>query len=203
MTRRSILLLLLVSTSTLSFSQKLGDYYVSIPSESTLNWRLMFLSDSTVELSNVPRHMGGRFTMTFRYITTDTTIEVLSGLLTKQDSLSLNAFGLDYFIKPFIKMTKIDDGFIDYSKALIYIREKYFVNNPGVAFIIDGKTFIQAVAVADGYGGVEKSPKTSKTLQKKLKGINKDNCTIEIVTGLEAYKRYGIKRGAVVITTKQ
>jgi hypothetical protein len=149
--------------------------------------------------------MGGRLTMTFKYTKTDTTIEILPGLLTKQDSLSLNAFELNYFIKPLIRLTKIDGGFIDYSKSLIYVRQKDFGDNPDSAYIIDGKTFIQDVGVTDGYGLIKKSPKTNKALQKKLKGVTKDNCTIEIVRGLEAYKRYGIKRvyGAVVITTKQ
>lgn len=205
MTRRSILLLLSIFISTLSLGQKLGDYYVSIPSDSTLNCRLRFLSDSTVELSNVPRHMGGRLTMAFKYTKTETTIEILPGLLTKQDSLSLNAFGLNYFIKPVIRLTKIDGGFIDYSKSLIYVRQKDFGDNPDVAYIVDRKIFIQDVGVTDGYGLIKKNPRTNKALQKKLKGVNKDNCTIEIVRGLEAYKRYGIKRvyGVVVITTKQ
>jgi hypothetical protein len=143
--------------------------------------------------------------MVFKYTTTDTTIEVLPGPLTKQDSLFLNAFGLNYFIKPFIRLTKIDRGFIDYSKLLIYVRQKDFGDNPSVTYIIDGKPFIQDVGVTNGYGLVKKSPKTNKALQKKLKGVNKDNCTIEIVRGLEAYKRYGIQSvyGAIVITTKQ
>jgi hypothetical protein len=205
MTRRSILFLLSIFISTFSFGQKLGDYYVSISGDSTLDCRLKFLSDTTVELSNVPRHMGGRLNIVFKYSKTDTTIELLPGLLTKQDSLSLNTFGLNYFIKPFIRLTKIDGGFIDYSKSLIYVRQKDFGNNPDIAYIIDGKTFIQDIGVTDYLGIVKKRPKTNKALQKKMKGVNKDNCNIEVVTGLEAYKRYGIKRvyGAVVITTKK
>jgi hypothetical protein len=149
--------------------------------------------------------MGGRLTMAFKYTKTDTTIDVFPNTLTKQDSLSLNAFGLTYFIKPIIRLIKIEGGFIDYSKSLIYVRQKDFGYNPDLAYIIDGKTFIQDVGVTDGYGLIKKRPKTNKALQKKLKGVNKDNCTIEIVRGLEAYKRYGIKRvyGAVIIITKQ
>lgn len=122
-----------------------------------------------------------------------------------QDSLSLNAFGLNYFTEPHIRLTKIDGGLIDYSKSLIYVRQKDFGDNPDVAYIIDGKTFIQDAGVTDGYGLIKKRPKKNKVLYKKLKDVNKDNCTIEIVRGLEAYKRYGIKRvyGAVVITTKR
>jgi hypothetical protein len=59
--------------------------------------------------------------------------------------------------------------------------------------------------VTDDLGIVKKSPKTNKALQKRVEDFNKDNCTIEIVRGLNAYKRFGIKRvyGAVVITTRQ
>ena len=74
-----------------------------------------------------------------------------------------------------------------------------------MAYIIDGKTFIQKMGVTDGYGVVKKNPKTNKALQKKLKDVDKDNCTLEIVRGLNAYKRFGIKRvyGVVFITSKQ
>ena len=102
-------------------------------------------------------------------------------------------------------MTKIDGGFIDYDKSLIYVRQKDFGDNPDMAYIIDGKTFIQDMGVTDGYGLIRKSPKTNKALQKKLKGIDKDNCTHEIVRGLNAYKRFGIKKvyGVIVITSRQ
>ena len=93
--------------------------------------------------------MSGRLVIVFKYITPDTTIEVLPGLPTKPDSLSLNAFGLNYFIKPFVSLTKIDGGFIDNSKSLIYVRQKDFGDNPDVAYIIDGKTFIQNIGVTD------------------------------------------------------
>ena len=203
MPKLTISILLSILVTTVSFGQRIGDYYVSIPSDNMLNCRLKFLNDTTVELSNVPRHMGGRLIKFFKYKATGETIEVLPGLLTDKDSLTLNAFGLNYFLKPTIKLTKIDGGFIDYEKSLIYVRQKDFGDNPDIAYIIDDKTFIQDIGVTDGYGIIRKDPKTNKALQKRLKGINKDNCNIEIVKGLEAYKRFGIKRvyGAVVITT--
>jgi hypothetical protein len=204
MAKYFILSLLLVIVSTLSIGQKIGDYYIGIPSDSTLDCRLRFLSDSTVELSNVPRHMSGRLAIIFKYITTDTTIEILPGLVAKEDSLSLSAFGLN-FSSPIIKLTKIKRGFIDYNRSLIYVRQKDFGNNPDIAYIINGKTFMQDAEVSDYLGIVKKRPKTNKALQKKLKSLNKDNCTIEIVKGLDAYKRFGIKTvyGAIVINTKQ
>ena len=205
MIRQFILFLLINIISTLSFGQKIGNYYVSISSDSTANCRLMFLNDSIVELSNIPRHMGRHLTMIFHYISDDTIINILPRLMTKEDSLSLNKFGFSYFIKQPIRLSKIKGGFIDRAKSLIYVKQKDFGDNPDIAYIIDGKTFIQDVGVTDGYGLIKKNPKTNKALQKKFKIFNKENCTIESLKGLEAYKRYGIKRvyGVVVITTRQ
>lgn len=85
------------------------------------------------------------------------------------------------------------------------MREKDFGKNPDIAYIIDGETYIQDAGVTDGYGLVKKMPKVNKALQNKLNSINKDKCTIEVVRGLNAYSRFGIKRvyGAIVITTKK
>jgi len=205
MLKLTILFLLSILVSTVSLGQKIGDYYVSIPSDSMENCRLKFLNDTIVELSNVPRHMGmgGRLSNFFKYKATDTTIEILPRLLTDKDSSTLNVFGLNYFLKPTIKLTKISGGFIDYEKSLIYLRQKDFEDNHYIAYIIDGKTFIQDVGSTDGYGIVRKKPKTNKALQKRLKAIKKVNWNIEIVKGLEVYKRFGIKSvyGAFVITT--
>ena len=205
MTRHSILFHLSIFISLLSFGQKLGDYYVSIPSDSTVNCRLRFLSDSKVEVSSVPRHMSRQLAIVFNYKSNDTIICVLPGLISKQDSLSLYTSGLNYFIKPSIKLTKIDGGFIDYNKSIIYVKQKEFGENPDVAYIIDGKTYIQDIGVTDNLGVVKKRPKTSKKLHTKLREIDKDNYTIEIVRGLAAYKRFGIKRvyGVIIFTTKK
>lgn len=205
MTRPCTILLLFILISTHSFGQKLGDYYVSISIDSTQGGRLQFLSDTTVELSNVPRHMSPSLKTVYKYTTTDTTIQIFPEPVISQDSPKQGLFVQPVALKTKIILTKIDGGFIDYSKSLIYVRQKDFGDNPEIAYIIDGQTFIQEVGETDGYGLIRKEPKTNKALQKKLKGLNKDNFTLEIVRGLNAYKRFGIKRvyGAVVITTKQ
>ncbi|MBC7884481.1 MAG: hypothetical protein H7X99_03355 [Saprospiraceae bacterium] len=204
MTRRSILLLFVIFDSTLSFGQKLGDYYVPISIDSTQGGRLKFLSDSTVELSSIPRHMNPSIKTVYKYTSTDTTIQILPEPLTNQDSQPSGLYVHSLVLKTKIDLTKIDGGFIDYKKSLIYVRHKDFDDNPDMAYIIDGETFIQDMGVTNGYGLIRKSPKKNKALQKKLKGIDIDNCTIEIVKGLNAYKRFGIKRvyGCIVITTK-
>ena len=205
MTRRSILYLLTIFVSTLSFGQKLGDYYVSISIDSTQGGRLKFLSDSTVELSSIPRHMSPSIKAVYKYTTADTTIQVFPEPVINQDSQASGLYVQSFALKTKIDLTKIDGGFIDYNKSLIYVRQKDFGDNPDMTYIIDGKIFIQDMGVTDGYGLIRKSPKTNKALQKKLKGIDKDNCTLEFVKGLNAYKRFGIKRvyGVIVINSKQ
>lgn len=203
--RPCIFLLLSFLIATHSFGQKLGDYYVSISIDSTQGGRLKFLSDTTVELSSTPRHMSPSLKTVYKYTTADTTIQILSDPVISQDSPQLGLSVQSSTLKTKIILTKIDGGFIDYSNSLIYVRQKDFGYNPYLAYIIYGKTFIQDLGETDGYGLIRKKPKTNKALQKKLKGLDKDNCTIEIVRGLNAYKRFGIKRvyGAVVITTQK
>lgn len=204
MKRRTTLFLLFILNGALSFGQKMGDYYVPISIDSTGGGRLKFLNDSTVELGSIPRHMSRSIKAIYKYISTDTTIQILPAPDTNGDSQVTGLYIQPFSHKAKIILTKINRGFIDYNKSLIYIRQKDFGDNPDIAYIIDGKTFIQNTGVTDGYGLVRKSPKVNKALQKKLKGINKDNCTFEIVRGLDAYKRFGIERvyGIFIITTK-
>lgn len=204
MIKRYIFSTLFFVFATVSYGQRLNDYYVSISIDSSQGGRLKFLSDTTVELSSFPQHMSPTLKTVCKYTTTDTTIQIFPESVISQDK---NQSGLNipsFAITTKINLTKIDGGFIDYSKSLIYVRQKDFGDNPDLAYIIDGKTFIQDAGVTDYLGIIKKKPKTNKALQKKLKGLDKDNCTIEIVKGLNAYNRFGIKRvyGAVVITTK-
>jgi len=204
MTRQTILFIISSCISTLTFGQKLGDYYVSISIDSTQGGRLKFLSDTTIELSSIPRHMSPSFSKVYKYIAKDSTIEILPSSDVKSDTLETRVQIKNIALKTILSLTVINDCYIDYKNSLIYVREKDFGSNPDIAYIIDGKTYIQDAGITDGYGLVKKMPKKNIALQNKLKGINKDKCTIELVRGLNAYKRFGIKRvyGAVVITTK-
>ena len=56
MTRQLILFLFLVTIWTHSFGQKIGDYYVSVDSLRSLQFRV--LTDSTIEFSTIWRHMS-------------------------------------------------------------------------------------------------------------------------------------------------
>jgi len=188
-----------------SYGQTLGDYYVSISMDSTQGGRLKFLSDTTVELSSIPRHMSPSLKTVFKYISTDITIEILPNPITKQDIQPAVIYVQPFTLDTKLTLTKIERGFIDYDKSLIYIRQKDFGDNPDIAYIIDGKTYIQDMGKTSGYGLIKKSPKKNKALQKRLKTIDKENSSIEIVRGLAAYQRFGIDRvyGVIVITTKK
>ena len=141
--RPCIFLLLSFLIATHSFGQKLGDYYVSISIDSTQGGRLKFLSDTTVELSSTPRHMSPSLKTVYKYTTADTTIQILSDPVISQDSPQLGLSVQSSTLKTKIILTKIDGGFIDYSNSLIYVRQKDFGYNPYLAYIIDGKSFIQ------------------------------------------------------------
>ncbi|WP_152616954.1 hypothetical protein [Flavihumibacter solisilvae] len=140
-----------------------------------------------------------------QYITTDTTIEILPDTFAEQNINPTGLYLMDYALKSILTLTKFNRVFIDYNKSNIYVRQRDFPNNPDITYIIDGKTFKQDMGVTDGYGLIKKHPKANKALQKKLKTIDKDNCTIEIVRGLAAYKRFGIDKfyGVIIIKTKK
>lgn len=182
----------------------MNDYYVCIPIDSSRDCRLKFVNDTTVGLSTIRRHMSGGLSMTFKFQNSDTAIDIITNL-SGQDSFALNTYRITYFLKPIIHLVKIDGGFIDYSKSLIYVRQKDFSDNPDITYIIDGKTFKQKTGKTDGYGLIKKSPKTNKSLQRRLKKLDKDNCSMELVRGLNAYNRFGLKSvyGTIIITTKK
>jgi hypothetical protein len=205
MPRHLILFILSFFISTFTFGQKIGDYFVSISIDSTQGGRLKFISDTTIELSTVPRHMSPSFSSVFKYIAKDSTIEIIPNSNKASDTLTTGLRKKGFALEKILILTVINGCYIDYEKSLIYIRQKDFGNNPDLTYIIDGKTYIQDIGVTDGYGLIKKMPKENKYLQKKLNSLKKDKFTIEMFRGLNAYKRFGIKKvyGVIFITSKK
>ncbi|MDJ1491518.1 hypothetical protein QNI19_01170 [Cytophagaceae bacterium DM2B3-1] len=202
----AIYLVTLIACTCL-YGQKSNDYYVSVSMEDDLpNCRLKFISESIIELSTIPHQKQEQVKKSFTYTTHGKTIEILPGNLNSQDSLSLINSRLMYFISPSANLTKIEGGFIDYPKSLIYVREKDFSQNPDLTYIIDGKIYVQEISIPAKNGVTEKRPRKNKALQEKLKTIKEQpyKYTIEVVKGLEAYQRFGIKMvfGVIVITSQ-
>jgi hypothetical protein len=204
MKRQLILFLIAVIIWTHSFGQKIGDYYVSVDSVKSMQIRL--LTDSTIEFSTRWRHMSPTVRSVYNYSKTDTTIEITSRQSLEIDTLKKGILFQFPGFDEKISLTKINGGFIDTKQSLIYVRQKDFGKKPDIAYIIDGKSFFQDIGETDGYGLLKRKPKRNKQLERKLKGLTKDNCDIEIVKGgLSTYKRFGLKYvyGAVVITTRK
>lgn len=149
--------------------------------------------------------MSGSAKTIFKYVSTDTTIEILPEFFSTLDTQLNTVLKYPFVLKNKLTLKKIKQGFIDSCNRLIYVRQKYYNENPDITYIIDGKTYIQDMGIQDGHGLIKKPPRTNKALQKKLKNIDKNNCTIEVFRGLSAYEKYGIKRvyGVIAISTKK
>ncbi len=200
-----IIILTTLSFWSFSYGQKLGDYYVSVSMDSTQGGRIRFLNDSIIELSSFPLHMSSLIKHEYAYISTDSTILIFQdkNSKTKKRSEGLNV--QDYIHSKVIRLTKIDRGFIDSGRMLIYVRAKDFPKNPDMNFLIGGRFYKQDMGVSDGYGLLKKSPKMNKALRRRLKTVDVDNCIIEIIRGLGAYERFGIDKvyGVIVIHTEK
>lgn len=202
MTRLNLLFLSIICVS-ISYGQKMGKYYVSIPIDSSSGCRLRFLNDTMVELSTVPRHMSRGLIGVFKCKISDTTVDIFPEL-SSTDSLGLTSYRLEYFMRTIVSLTKVRSGFINYSKSLIYVLERRLDKNQHLTVIIDGKKFIQPTGHANGYGMIDKVLKNNKTLHRTLNYIEKSISSMEFFKGFDAYRRFGLKGvyGTIVITTK-
>jgi hypothetical protein len=202
--RKYYILFLFVVACLDSTAQRKGDYYVSIPIDSSVDCKLTFLSDSTVELSNVHRHMSALFRMVFTYKGTDTTIEILQPVPGKKN-VSFDPSRFNYPIRPGVMLTKIDGGFLDRSRSLIYVREKNYSRNRRIAYVVNGKMYVEKMGITNGTGIVRRAPRTiSKALQKSVQTLTAENATVEMLKGIDAYERFGIRwvYGVIVINRK-
>ncbi|UOQ52514.1 hypothetical protein [Hymenobacter cellulosivorans] len=139
----------------------------------------------------------------YTYQSTDTTLKILVNQPIPQGTPPAGIYAQQPEFMSTLTLTKIDGGFIDDDRSIIYIRAKDFPKKPYTIYIIDGKTYRQHIAITDGYGLVKRTPKANNALQKKLKTLNKDHCKIEILRGFAAYKMLGIKmvHGVIIIDT--
>jgi hypothetical protein len=150
--------------------------------------------------------MSGRLTLTFKYHKSDTTITIFTDKASSDDSVLLARFGYDFFYKSNIKLTIINEGYIDFKSSLIYVEQKKSKGDYKLAYIIEGKIYIQNMGQTDGYGLVKKRPKRNRRLEKRLKEVanNHDKYNLEFLKGLRAYQRVGLKYipGVVIINKK-
>jgi hypothetical protein len=210
MTRIKFLFLLVLFYPKISDGQEIGSYYISIPSDKSFNSTLMFLTDSTVELSDIPRHMSRTFSIVLKYIKSDSGTTILTTQKVVSDSLHLILFGYHNADKKNIKLSKINEGLISFEDSLIFLRQKQTSGKRGdykLAYIINGRTYMLNMGHTNGYGIVKKKPKRNRQLERKLKIVakNSDKYNVEFLKGLKAYIKVGIKyvSGVVLISEKQ
>jgi hypothetical protein len=198
-----ITLVLTVVMSLAAIGQQVGETYVSVPmdSSSSRTW-LWFINDSTLEVMTERKEMNTAFTKHFRYNKSDSVIEVFTSSLSAQEEAAPGE-RTGHFSAPVVKLAKIEGGFIDYSRSLIYVLASK--RNQLLTFIIDGKKYLQDVGDPDCFGNFRRKPKRNRALQRQLDKLNKENATMEMVTGLDAYQRFGVTSffGVAVITTKK
>lgn len=187
--------------------QKINDPYEGIPSDTTHeSCLLIFINDSILEFRNIQRHMGPSFKSAFRYNKTGTTITIYYDTISVRDIFYKPPYLSKNFNQNKINLTKIKNGFIDSLNSLIYIRRSTLPKNPDLFYSIDDKMYRQDMGITDDLGIIRRSLKTNKQLQKKLRHVRKnlDNYAFEIIKGLKAYQKFGVKYvfGIIVFTSK-
>ncbi len=145
--------------------------------------------------------MSGRLSLTYKYQKSDTTITIFTDKISKSDKDWLTRFGYSFFYNSNIKLTIIKGGYLDFDNSLIYVEQEKSRGNYKLAYIIEGKTYIQDMGQTDGYGLVKKKPKRNRRLEKRLKQIadNPDKFNLEFLKGLRAYQKVGLRYVAGVI----
>lgn len=194
--RYSFLLVVSLLGIVIAFGQKKDPHYSCIDRQGSNEWILTLCSDTTVEFCNIPKHIGPIIKRVHRYSNTDSSIEISADQLNVPDTLWRPSFINLPVISQTLRLIKIDEGFIDYKNSLIFIDTESIGLKPALAYIINGKTYWEPLDYS--------STKRNRRLQKRLKKLNNNNCTLELLKGLDAYKRLGVKYvfGVFIITTK-
>jgi hypothetical protein len=97
---------------------------------------------------------------------------------------------LEQFINsPFI--VRADETIYDLASGYSYVNIKLIDRKHNI-YVIDGKLYRQRRAETDGYGIVKKAYKTNCRLRKKIKQVDVNKCTINILKGKSAYEKYSL-----------
>jgi hypothetical protein len=179
---RFILSIIVTFTYLSVFAQKTGEVYFSISSDTTIKSHyLVFLSDSTLEVTSVPRHHSIIVRDTLSFARKMNTIVVQSKCT----------------MLPYDRLKLVLEGraLVDSSIKLVYVRESDFAEYFDFLYIIDGMQFIQRTGIPDSYGVVKTQFKKNKKLYSKLDELAPtiNTYSLEFLRGYEAFKKYGYK----------
>lgn len=120
--------------------------------------------------------------------------------------------GTDLDTGNFILKRLLSSRFIVKSDKTIYDRvsgytyvAKNSIDDRHTIYAVDGEIFKQKTTKVDGYGLVVKDYKTNGRLRRKLKQIDVDKYTVNILRGKSAYDKYGLigMNGVIEIEQKK
>ncbi len=199
---RIIISILLILTINGANAQQLNiGYRTAAESNQKLHY-LVFMDKSNCKLKFPPQNHGdAMFPQTrdyvFKYRVDNDTI-TFYGI--SADSTNLT---LDRILKS--KFTVTDDKTLfDCISGYTYVN-KDLVSDKYTIYAIDGKVFKQKATEMDGYGLVRKNFKMNSKIKRKVKDLNEDTHTVNILIGKEAYDKYGLigMNGVIEIEKKE
>lgn len=197
------LFILTFLTFTFCYGQKLKQTYYGVSSNSLYSGhQLVFITDTTLEISTFPRHMSKQFKMTFNYNRTGDKIEILTNNILPGDSIALSNYGMTQFLKS-LTLAKDKRAIVDTFAKMVYVLYKDFSRKYYLTYIIDGKSYKQETGLSDAYGLIKNNPKENKALKDKLTSLALDNYTVNVYKGLDAYEKFGYDNVFGVIVLKQ
>ncbi|RYY88021.1 MAG: hypothetical protein EOO15_10225 [Chitinophagaceae bacterium] len=195
-----LLTLILTCITAFAFGQTKGVIYIGISSDTAhVSHFLTFLTDSTVEISSIPRHMSPSFKKVLTYT------KESGDLLVRRDSARETFSGFPEFSKDFY-LTAKGRALLDTFNKTVYVQERDF-KTYDLLYIIDGKRYKQKVGQVDAYGLVKKSFPENVDLKKLLSEIKPtvDTYKVKFYKGVAAYSKYGYRfvYGVVELSRKQ
>jgi hypothetical protein len=197
------LFILAFLTFSFCYGQKLNQTYCGVSSDSLYSGhQLVFTTDTTLEISTLPRHMSKQFNATFNYKRTGNKIDISTNNILPVDSIALSNHGMTQFLKSFT-LVKDKRALVDNSAKMVYVLYKDFSIKYYLTYIIDGKSYKQETGLSNAYGLIKTRPKENKALKDKLASLNLDNYTANVYLGLEAYEKFGYDNIFGVIVLKQ
>jgi len=157
----------------------------------------MFLNDSIVAISDIPRHMGRMARIELSYKKDDGKVVVYT-TTNSADSIIIKDFGFSNGKE----LVYEDRALVNEINEELYVVRSDFKKNRDMFVIIDDKKYILDMGTTDGYGLVKRKPRRNWRLKWKMKSIRKDNPEIEVLSGYDAYQKYGYRYAFGVIEVR-
>jgi hypothetical protein len=164
------------------FAQKPGDAFIGITSDTAVHSHyLRFLSDSTLEISEVPRHFSIYVRDTVNYVKEQNKVKVLSKYF--------------FFMREEINLDVEGRALVENELKIVYVRLTDFSKDFDFLYVIDGSRYIQKTGIPNSYGVIAKKYKKNKKLYARIDELapTEETYSIELLKGYAAFKKYGYR----------